>query len=110
MIDSNDSRFTTSTKIIFRHKFHFAKTKTGAVAFIGAFIGKTVIDGLVKKYRMNAILVLVLGWIILCSTCMITVVGIIDVVDTVNNGGEIGGFMFDSFCPNAVTLAALDDL
>jgi len=30
------------------------------------------------------------------------------VVDTVDKSGEIGGFMFDSFCPNDVTRAALN--
>ena len=61
-----ENRFVSSELV----QWNFALFFFG-IAFAGAFIGKTVIDRIIKKYKMSAILVLILGAVIALSTIMI---------------------------------------
>jgi len=47
-----------------------------SVAFIGALIGKSQIDKLVKKYNMTSILVFILATIIAFAVCMVSFLGV----------------------------------
>jgi len=48
-----------------------------AVAFVGAYVGKTFIDKLVKKYKLTSIIIFILACIIAFASSMMTVNGII---------------------------------
>eukprot|EP00413_Alexandrium_margalefii_P018603 CAMPEP_0204523658 /NCGR_PEP_ID=MMETSP0661-20131031/6958_1 /ASSEMBLY_ACC=CAM_ASM_000606 /TAXON_ID=109239 /ORGANISM="Alexandrium margalefi, Strain AMGDE01CS-322" /LENGTH=78 /DNA_ID=CAMNT_0051529363 /DNA_START=23 /DNA_END=259 /DNA_ORIENTATION=- len=47
------------------------------IAFVGSYAGKSFIDGLVKRYQMTAIIVLILASIIAFASAMMSVNGII---------------------------------
>lgn len=62
-----------------------------SICFLGAYFGKGFLDGIVKKYNLSALIILILASIIALAASFVLVLGAIDWVG-LHDRGEFPGF------------------
>jgi hypothetical protein len=62
---------------------------------LGAIVGKTIVGWVIKWFRRPSLIMFLLGGLILVSAVVMTVTGVIDVVNDVRQGKDM---LFRSFC------------
>ena len=63
------------------------------VTFLGALCGKFVVGYLVKKYNRTAFIVFILAGIITFSVIAVSILGVVDLVASLNAGSYMGFHM-----------------
>merc|ERR1719161_3103971 len=64
---------------------------------VSTFVGQTLIDYILRKYKRSSLIVLSIAGIIACSLCMMTLVGGIDIYTDIKDGRYMG-FVTHKLC------------
>eukprot|EP00298_Acanthocystis_sp_HF-20_P010055 c18644_g1_i3.p2 GENE.c18644_g1_i3~~c18644_g1_i3.p2 ORF type:complete len:121 (+),score=47.14 c18644_g1_i3:421-783(+) len=69
----------------------------GAIGLLGGYLGKKIVEVLIKKYARPSIVIFILALIIGASCVLMGVSGIVDVVNSANEG-RTSDFQFNELC------------